>query len=123
MSTHKVSDEQIIKALQLSCGFQTKAAAMLGVSLQTVNNRIADNPHIREKVREILEARMDLVESELYKAIDAGERWALALMVKYKGKDRGYAQKIDQTVDGNFEFNVIVNGADPDREPDSDAKD
>jgi len=90
---NQLQPKDYIKALVQCGGFQTYAAKKLGVSFVAVNKAIQNWPEVKEAYDSILENRLDITEDELTKAIKKGEQWAVALMIRYKGRNRGYAEK------------------------------
>ena len=60
----------IAKALRASAGIYTSAAAMLNCSRNTVKGYVERYPHLQRVLEEIQEARLDLAETVLVKAMD-----------------------------------------------------
>ncbi|MCK5358318.1 MAG: hypothetical protein KAJ48_07975 [Elusimicrobiales bacterium] len=97
-----------IKALNQTGGFLTYAAKKLGVTYVAVQKAIDNWPEVKEAYDSILENRLDLTEDKLTQAIKAKKPWAIQLMLKYKGRHRGYAEKqiIEADVNNKHELDL-----------------
>ena len=61
----QLTDEEILSALEEANGFIGAAAKRLGCCRWTVTNRLNDNSAMKERYKEIVEARVDTAESKL----------------------------------------------------------
>ncbi len=97
---HRVTNEQIAKALTKSRGIIVYAAQMLNVSRQTVYSRMSRSLELKALANEIVERNLDFTERQLFSAIHKGNVTAMIFYLKCKGKHRGYVerQEIDQTI-------------------------
>jgi len=91
-SIERYTVPQIITALQQARGMVTVAARSLGCNPQTVRNYIARHATVAQALHEERERTTDVAELALYKAIQQGESWAIALYLKTIGRDRGYVE-------------------------------
>ena len=88
-----VSNARIIQALEKSRGFISIAARVAGCSPNTIRARLKSSKEVAEAYDEINEANIDLSESKLLLAIDAGDVGAIKFHLEHKGAARGYAPK------------------------------
>lgn len=89
------SDEEILDALTACQGLISRAARRLGCAPRTIYYRRARNPEID---RAILEARAQLIddaEEGLKHHLAQKAPWAIALVLKTLGKNRGYVERIE----------------------------
>jgi hypothetical protein len=93
----RYSDKMIITALRDARGLVAPAAKALGCHEATIRNRVREVPAVREALQEARAALVDLAEQRLYEAVDAGESWAVALVVRTLGRDRGYGDQVALT--------------------------
>lgn len=94
-NSEKYTVKQIIDALRATKGMVSLAARKLECEAQTVRNYIKRHPTIAEAQKEIRESTTDVAELSLFKAIQEGQPWAVALYLKTVGRDRGYADRVD----------------------------
>lgn len=98
----RLTDEQIAKALAEAKGLVTFAAELLEVERSTIYRRLSASPELREAVTEARESMKDVGESSLYKAVEAGESWAVCFFLKTQCKDRGYVERQEHDHSGNL---------------------
>lgn len=68
-------------------------ARTFGVTRQGLHAFVQRHPTLVEVCQECRESMKDNAESSLYKAVLAGEAWAVCFYLKTQGKDRGYVEK------------------------------
>ncbi len=93
----RVTDTQIEEAITNTGGLYSFAAARLGVTASTVSRRVLKSERLQEAVRSASDKSLDLAESALMKAVEAGEAWAVCFYLKCKGKGRGYVERQEIT--------------------------
>ncbi len=93
----RVTDTQIEEAISHSDGLYSLAAARLGVTATTVARRVLKSERLQEAVKSASDKSLDLAESALMKAVEAGEAWAVCFFLKCKGKGRGYVERQEIT--------------------------
>jgi hypothetical protein len=91
-------------------------ARACGVGRTAVCNFVRRRPQLQGVLKECREAMKDNAESALYRAVLAGEAWAVCFYLKTQAKDRGYVERAEidpvrpLTVklvrDGNFYSNA-----------------
>lgn len=87
------AEEHIEQALRVARGFHTKAAKMLGVSLNTFKKYFEYYPNLYDIEKEIIESNLDYVEDNLLRNIGNGNVIAQIFYLKCKGKNRGFVER------------------------------
>lgn len=87
--------EEVAAALEKSRGLVSFAARLLGCNRTTIYNYFERYPQLRDIIHDAGEALVDKAELKLEKAIDNDEPWAIALVLKTKGKSRGYVERVE----------------------------
>lgn len=75
-------------------GNLTAVAKVFGVARQSLKDFIDKNEHLIAIYNDSREGMLDNAESALYRAVLAGEAWAVCFFLKTQGKVRGYVEKI-----------------------------
>lgn len=88
-----VTNAKMIAALRESRGLVSVAARRLGINRQQIYRRMGSSDEVREAVDDARDFTTDTAEVALYKAIAAGEAWAVCFYLKTQGKARGYVEK------------------------------
>jgi hypothetical protein len=96
----RVSDEQLIEALEKSGGIMAAAARAVGLDRSTVHHRVNASPKLKAVWENVREINLDAVESKLNQAIQAGELAAIFFYLKCQGKRRGWVER--QEFDANL---------------------
>ncbi len=114
----KLKPSEVIEALRNSHGLKTGAAEILGVSFPTIERYIAESPEAQEIIDHWHNRRVDRAEYKLDEAIERGEAWALALVLKdsKRGRLRGYGNVVDVTSGGD-KIELVVKYADTNDKP------
>ena len=99
MAKLKLTQEQVLEALQSAHGMKTGAAELLGVSFPTIERYIAKSKQAQEEVLRWRVRRKDRAEYKLDEAIERGESWAVMFTLK-NARDREYSDRIDMTSNG-----------------------
>jgi hypothetical protein len=58
---------------------------------------IKRSPYLQFVFKDAREKRVDEAERKLDEAIERGEAWAIALVLRTLGKERGYVEKVEQS--------------------------
>lgn len=93
----KFSNQQIVDAVSSVNGMVYLAARKLGCNPQTIYNRMAKSPTIREAVDNARGELIDISEQKLRGSVMNGEPWAVAMVLKTLGKSRGYVERQEVT--------------------------
>lgn len=97
--TPKFSVQEMAKALEESKGLVSIAARRLKCSPTTVRSYMKLHPTVQQVVDDQSESLVDIAELKLLEAVQVrGEPWAIALVLKTKGKNRGYVEKTQQEI-------------------------
>ena len=96
----KFTQAQVIAALRETKGMVYLAAKRLGCEAQTIYNYRDRYPAVRAEMEQQDGEVDDAAEMVLYKAIMAGEPWAVQFRLRTKGKGRGYVERVQQEVSG-----------------------
>jgi hypothetical protein len=91
----KYSAAAMIRAIDETKGLLTVAAKRLGCSPDTIHRYRKTHPKIEEAIQNARNSITDLAEAALYKAIQAGEAWAVCFYLKTQGKGRGYIERTE----------------------------
>lgn len=102
----EVYKERLIKALEKSLGIVTPACKEVGVSRETFYRYYREDPIFKQKVDDINEITLDFAENQLLLKIKEGSERSILFYMKYKGRKRGYAEKIE--VEGNLDLKTIT---------------
>jgi hypothetical protein len=84
---------QVEYALRESRGILTAAANLLGTKRDVLQRVIDTNPHLSRVLNSILEENLDKAEWMLLEQVDQGNMSAISLLLKTKGKERGYTER------------------------------
>lgn len=111
--TPRFTTTQMIEAAREEHGMVYLVAERLRCSHVTVYNYQKRHPSVREAFELERNRMVDVAEQKLYEAIQRGESWAIALMLKTKGKDRGYVERQETTgKDGDaIAYNEVTESA------------
>ena len=96
----KYTQAQVIDALRETKGMVYLAAKRLGCEAQTIYNYRDRYPAVRAEMEQQDGEVDDAAEMVLYKAIMAGEPWAVQFRLRTKGKGRGYVERVQNEVSG-----------------------
>lgn len=97
IGSYRQSD--IARELKRYKGAVSSAAKALKVSKKTMERYIMKSKVLKDIVCEIVETEIDVVESELFKQIEKGNMTAILFYLKCKGRDRGWIEKNDFSID------------------------
>jgi transposase len=93
----KLTTDQVIAALHETRGMVTVAARRLGVATNTVKRYIRKYKSVQESLEEERERTIDIAELKLFEAIQDGQPWAISMLLKTIGKNRGYVERQEHT--------------------------
>lgn len=100
MAKQRYTQDQVIAALRETRGTMTLAADRLGCDPETVAAYATRYPRVRRELKSQRRRRVDIAELKLDQAIQNGEAWAIALVLKTLGKKRGYVERVEQEHSG-----------------------
>lgn len=93
----KYTTEQIIAALKAVNGMIYLAARRLGCEPKTIYRRSEQNQSVKQAIQDSRGELVDIAEQKLRAAVIDREPWAVAMVVKTLGKDRGYVERNEVT--------------------------
>lgn len=96
-SKERIPTDRIIECLREVNGLISLAAKRVPCSPTTIRERARRVQAVRQVIDECRGELVDLGELALRKAVLAGEPWAVALVLKTLGKDRGYVERQEVT--------------------------
>lgn len=107
----RLSNQQIIDALRDVNGMVYLAARKLGCAPNTIYNRMAKSATIKQACEDSRGELVDISEQKLRAAVLNGEPWAIALVLKTLGKQRGYVERAEYAgvKDEPIEIKITVN--------------
>ena len=88
------TNKMIIGALEQTRGLIAPAAAAIGCDEVTIRRRLRSSQAVNKAWQEARAGLVDLAESKLVQAVQRGEPWAVALVIKTLGRDRGYGDAL-----------------------------
>jgi hypothetical protein len=91
----RYSPAQVIAALEASAGVVLGAAQKLRCTSQTIYNYIDRYPEVASAKDQAREDLIDLAESQIIKAVAAGNLTACIFVVKTQGKARGWSERTE----------------------------
>ena len=97
----------LLEALEKSMGIVTTACKRVKCNRSTFYKYYNNDKDFRDKVDELQNYTLDLVESELHKQIMEGNTTATIFYLKTKGKKRGFVERQEIQMDGAIESKVI----------------
>ena len=97
MAKERVPTERIIECLRETNGLVSLAAKRVPCSISTINTRRKRVQAVAQVIRECRAELVDYGELALRRAVIDGEPWAVGLVLKTLGKDRGYIERQEIT--------------------------
>lgn len=92
----------VIAAIEATKGMISLAARKLGCHPNTVRNYIERHPTVASAYREQREGSIDIAELKLLEAVQKGEGWAIAFLLRTIGRDRGYVERQEVQHEGTI---------------------
>jgi hypothetical protein len=89
----KYSLPDVMTALRTRHGLVSLAAGDIGCSRATLYNYIQEFPEVAAIIADERERLIDLAEDALYRHVEEGAPWAVALVLKTLGRHRGYGDR------------------------------
>tara|TARA_E500000318_G_scaffold111088_2_gene128433 strand:- start:575 stop:937 length:363 start_codon:yes stop_codon:yes gene_type:complete len=108
----------MLEALEKTLGVVTTACKLVGISRESHYNWLEADEAYYDAVKSIDNVAIDFAESNLHKQIKKGSTSATIFYLKTKGKNRGYIEKQELDVSGEFKPINITLQIDDDSETD-----
>ncbi len=102
----------MIEAIRSAKGMVYVAARQLNCSPNTIYNYASRYPTVQEAIDNERGLLVDTAELALWKALQAGEGWAISLVLKTLGKARGYIERQEHSGPGGGAVNIVVKWGD-----------
>lgn len=102
------SDDEIKEALLKNKGIISYAAQELGMSRDTLDNRIRRNPELKETCKQAREIIIDEAEKGLFNKIASEEWGAIEFVLRRLGRIRGYGDVQDVNMNANVQADVNI---------------
>ena len=99
---------QVAAAIKAANGLLAAAAHILGCDRSSVYVYVKKHPTLAAAMNECRAVCIDRAELKLMKAVEKGEPWAIAMVLKTIGKERGYVERQEIKHDGSVSSNVTV---------------
>lgn len=96
----RVPTERIIECLRETNGLVSLAAKRVPCSITTINTRRKNVQAVEQVIRDCRAELIDYGEMALRRKVLDGEPWAVSLVLKTLGRDRGYVERTEQVVTG-----------------------
>lgn len=111
----RVPTERIIECLRETNGLVSLAAKRVPCSISTINTRRKRVQAVEQVIQECRGELVDYGELALRRAVVAGEPWAVGLVLKTLGRDRGYVERTENVVTGADDGPLVIaiGGLDP----------
>ena len=100
MATERIPTDRIIQALRETNGLVSLAAKRVPCSITTINVRRKRVQAVEQVIQECRGELVDFGELALRRAVVDGEPWAVGLVLKTLGRDRGYVERTENMVTG-----------------------
>jgi hypothetical protein len=113
VGTERIPTDRIIECLKETNGLISLAAKRVPCSITTIRERARRVQAVKQTIDECRGELVDVAELALRAAVTRGEPWAVGLVLKTLGKDRGYVERQEVTgKDGEAVRLVWDDGAD-----------
>lgn len=99
----KFSAKEIIAAIENTGGIKQRIAEKLGIHRHTLYKYEKQYPTVAQALQDEAEKIIDKAESNVFRSIQEGDIEDSWKLLKYRGKDRGYAENTEQKIEGTIE--------------------
>ncbi len=89
----KIPKQLIIDAILRNRGLVEAAATDLGCTHECLRVRAKQDPDIAQAIADARERLVDFAETKMFDALERGDSWAIAMVLKTLGKGRGYVER------------------------------
>lgn len=96
-NAQRITNQAMVEALIASKGLISLAARRLGCSRQTIYNRAKRVQKVQQAIDDAREELVDIAELKLRDKIMDGEAWAVSLVLRTLGRNRGYVERQEVT--------------------------
>lgn len=99
----RYSKRAIKKAIEGSNGLITVVADRLGCQRSTIYRRLAKDDELRRILDDETETVLDITENKLFEQIMSGNITAIIFMLKTRGRERGYGDRLNLLIEHGME--------------------
>jgi hypothetical protein len=92
----------MLEALEKTLGVVTSACKLVNITRETHYRWLKEDEAYKLAVKSIDDVAIDFAESQLHKQIGKGKTQATIFYLKTKGKKRGYVEKQELDISGEF---------------------
>ncbi len=96
----EIAKDKMLNALEKTLGIVTNALKIADVSRSTFYRWVREDESFAKKVKEVENIALDFAESSLFKQVKDGNPSSTQFLLKNKGRERGYGDKLDITTQG-----------------------
>jgi hypothetical protein len=104
----QLTEERVIAALERSHGLMQPAARELRTTREIIFDYSCRFPAVRRCISDNRESTLDMAEARLISAVRAGNLKAIIFFLKTRGRERGYGQKFETEVTGEYGGPVVI---------------
>jgi|SRR5581483_11462813 len=99
--TRQISTARIITALKKKKGLVYLAAKSIGCTPQAIYHRMKEEPEVKQAVEDARGQVVDVAEEKLFAAVQGKQPWAIGMVLRTLGKDRGYVERSESRFGGD----------------------
>jgi hypothetical protein len=114
----QLTNEEIIGSLKKCRGLYYLVAHHLGVSKGALSYRIANDPELEAVAKDERGRMLDVAETKLMEAVEEGQQWAIQMILKTLGRDRGYVERQEIASVSQVRLQVVEEIVDANSSPD-----
>lgn len=107
MTKTDILKRSLLEALEKSLGIVTSACKSVGCSRETFYKYCKEDDDFKVKVKELENVALDFAESQLHKQIKEGNPSSTIFYLKTKGKNRGYIEKSEISMENKVTVSSI----------------
>lgn len=103
----KLTDIEIERAIRKSRGMLYLAAKTLGVTYQTLIYRVKTTPSLERLAIDERGNMIDIAETKLMDAVYDGQKWAIEMILRTLGRERGYVERQETSSVATVRLQVV----------------
>jgi len=92
-NTSVASTSEAIEAIKKCRGLYYLAAASLNMGYSDFLDMVNEDPYLESLAKDERGKTLDIAEAKLMEAVGKGEQWAINLILKTLGRDRGFVER------------------------------
>jgi hypothetical protein len=103
----RVSRDELIDAIRKTRGLLYLTSNILAVSYKRISQIIDDDPELTAILKEERGKTLDRAEAKLMQAVDKGEQWAITMLLRTLGRERGYVERTETANVSNVRLEIV----------------